>query len=109
MSKRTIDYYTQLGLLAAERSDSGYRLYASEDVDRLHYIECLKMQRFTLEEIRELLKDRTCSIADIRSEMRMLEHELDVLSEKTEHKEKEKLKIELSRRLFAMATLLLQF
>lgn len=55
VSKRTIDYYTNLGLLRPVRSESNYRYYGEETLVRLKMIEGMKMSRFTLEEIREQL------------------------------------------------------
>jgi MerR family transcriptional regulator, copper efflux regulator len=55
VSKRTIDYYTKLGLLEAERSESNYRYYSEESLERLKLIEVFKKEKLTLEEIRERL------------------------------------------------------
>lgn len=55
VSKRTIDYYTNLGLLKPVRSESNYRYYGGDTLARLKMIESMKMSRFTLEEIREHL------------------------------------------------------
>lgn len=55
VSKRTIDYYTNLGLLKPERSESKYRYYNHESLLRLKLIESMKKQRFTLDEISEKL------------------------------------------------------
>jgi Hg(II)-responsive transcriptional regulator len=52
----TVRYYERQGLLPApERTRSGYRTYAAEDVARLRFVRRAKMLGFTLEEIRELL------------------------------------------------------
>ncbi|HBV98206.1 MAG: MerR family transcriptional regulator [Peptococcaceae bacterium BICA1-7] len=53
LSKRTIDYYTNLGLLKSVRSESNYRYYSEEAIIRLKIIENMKSKRYTLEEIRE--------------------------------------------------------
>lgn len=61
VSKRTIDYYTNLGLLKHARSESNYRYYPEDTLVRLRIIEGMKEKRFTLEEIREqvvLLDDK---------------------------------------------------
>ncbi|MFZ5651597.1 MAG: MerR family transcriptional regulator [Bacillota bacterium] len=61
VSKRTIDYYTNLGLLKPARSESNYRYYPEDTLVRLRIIEDMKAKRFTLEEIREqvvLLDDK---------------------------------------------------
>lgn len=55
VSRRTIDYYTNLGLLNPIRSESNYRYYAQDALVRLKFIEGLKAQRFTLEEIKDKL------------------------------------------------------
>lgn len=56
VSRRTIDYYTNLGLLKPVRSASNYRYYTEDALIRLKVIESLKAGRFTLEEIREHLR-----------------------------------------------------
>jgi len=61
VSKRTIDYYTNLGLLKPVRSENNYRYYSEEALVRLKIIEDMKAKRFTLEEIKEqiiLLDDK---------------------------------------------------
>lgn len=55
-STKAIRYYELLGLLAApERTESGYRLYGAEDVERLEFIEKAKRLGFSLEDIRDVL------------------------------------------------------
>ncbi|AEG60047.1 MerR family transcriptional regulator [Desulforamulus ruminis] len=53
VSKRTIDYYTNLSLLKPVRSESNYRYYHQDSLLRLKLIEGMKKQRFTLDEIKE--------------------------------------------------------
>lgn len=53
VSRRTIDYYTNLGLLKPARSESNYRYYSGDTLVRLKLIEGMKEKRLTLEEIRE--------------------------------------------------------
>jgi len=55
VSKRTVDYYTNLGLLEPARSESNYRYYSEEALVRLKLIEGLKEKRLTLEEIKKRL------------------------------------------------------
>jgi len=52
VTKRTIDYYTNIGLLRAERSNSNYRFYSLEALEQLHYIEHCKRKGMSLEEIK---------------------------------------------------------
>ncbi|QSX30420.1 Zn(2+)-responsive transcriptional regulator [Shewanella cyperi] len=52
----TLRFYEKHGLLSPSmRSDSGYRLYSSEDAARLRFILRAKAVGFTLSEITELL------------------------------------------------------
>lgn len=68
MSKRTIDYYTSIGLLKAERSKSNYRIYTEESLSDLKFIEECKSLHYPLDEIRrklEMRKSRTILAADV--------------------------------------------
>lgn len=56
ISQRTIDYYTDLGLLIpCQRTPGNYRLYSDEAVERLDLIRALREQGWSLAEIRDLL------------------------------------------------------
>ena len=55
-STKAIRYYELLGLLAEpERTESGYRQYGPEDVERLEFIEKAKRLGFSLDDIRDVL------------------------------------------------------
>lgn len=57
VSSRTIDYYTKLSLIEPERrSDTNYRLYSDETLNRLKRIESMKNEKYTLEEIKANLQ-----------------------------------------------------
>jgi len=56
VSRRTIDFYTRIGLLNAVRSDGNYRLYNKECVERLQLIQELKEKKFSLGEIRKVFE-----------------------------------------------------
>ncbi|MEH7109884.1 MULTISPECIES: MerR family transcriptional regulator [Bacillaceae] len=58
VSKRTIDYYTSLGLLKAERSKSNYRIYSDESIQDLKFIEECKSLHYPLDEIKRKLEIR---------------------------------------------------
>ncbi|GGE80971.1 MerR family transcriptional regulator [Priestia taiwanensis] len=58
VTKRTIDYYTKLGLLQAERSPSNYRYYTEDVLADLRYIEECKKSHIPLEEIKEKIQCR---------------------------------------------------
>ncbi|EWG11273.1 MerR family transcriptional regulator [Cytobacillus firmus] len=53
VTKRTIDYYTSLGLLEAERSPSNYRYYDQSSIERIAFIEKCKEDGLSLEEIKK--------------------------------------------------------
>jgi DNA-binding transcriptional MerR regulator len=56
VSRRTVDFYTGLGLLTpAGRSDGNFRLYQPSDVERIAAIRRLEAQGIRLDEISHLL------------------------------------------------------
>lgn len=57
VSKRTVDYYTNLGLLTPVRSKGNFRYYTPECLVRLKMIKALQEKRLTLEEIKNELND----------------------------------------------------
>ncbi|WCK55931.1 MerR family transcriptional regulator [Aneurinibacillus sp. Ricciae_BoGa-3] len=77
VSRRTIDYYTNMGLLDADRTHSNYRLYPEGTLDRLRLIECYKKEKLTLEEI----KERLCSVSEEENSNGNEEELLSVLKE----------------------------
>ena len=56
VSRRTIDYYTQLGLLTYEKTGSRYRYYTKDALNRLSMIDRYKEQNMPLTEIKERLQ-----------------------------------------------------
>jgi MerR family Zn(II)-responsive transcriptional regulator of zntA len=55
-SVETLRYYEAEGLIPEpRRSDSGYRLYTADDVDRVHFIRRARAMDFSLKEVGELL------------------------------------------------------
>ncbi len=95
ISTRTIDFYTSLGLIEpVKRTQSNYRLYNDETVERLKRIEHMKKAKYTLEEIKTYMKQWQSShaeeqVADKLSElqihMRQLEQEVKQLQPMIEH------------------------
>ncbi|HDR6314550.1 MerR family transcriptional regulator [Bacillus cereus] len=58
VSKRTIDYYTNLGILKAERSQSNYRYYDETAFETLQFIEKCKEMHMPLCEIKEKIEEK---------------------------------------------------
>ena len=68
ISVETVRFYERKGLIAdPPRSRSGYRQYASENLDRVRFIRRAKEVGFTLKEIEELLGLRTETRSQCRS------------------------------------------
>ncbi|MEG6523184.1 MerR family transcriptional regulator [Desulfotomaculum sp. 1211_IL3151] len=65
VSRRTIDYYTNLGLLKPERAESGYRYYTEDCLLLLKLIESMKNQRLTLDEIKGRIGDLTSNLQGV--------------------------------------------
>ncbi|WP_107837984.1 MerR family transcriptional regulator [Metasolibacillus meyeri] len=81
ITKRTIDYYTNLGLLKAQRSSSNYRYYNQEAIEKLDFIEKKKKEGLSLEQIKDLIEPKMeeIDIQDIRVQMQQLEKEVALL------------------------------
>ncbi|MGK9252996.1 MerR family transcriptional regulator [Paenibacillus humicus] len=66
LTKRTVRYYEEIGLLAPERSGGGFRLYTESDVERLKKIvNARDSLGFSLQELQEYV-----SIGEELSELR---------------------------------------
>ncbi len=70
-SAKMIRHYESIGLIApAERRDSNYRLYSTDDVGRLKFIRRARDLGFSIDRIRELLAlwtNRGRSSAEVKS------------------------------------------
>lgn len=56
LTVKALRYYETIGLVvAAKRSDNGYREYSDDDIDQLHFIQRARANGFSLDECRELL------------------------------------------------------
>ena len=65
VSKRTIDYYTNFGLLKVERSPSNYRYYDISSIERLCLIEKCKDDGMSLEQIKKKMLDKNAEEIDV--------------------------------------------
>ncbi|TDM42902.1 MerR family transcriptional regulator [Macrococcoides canis] len=77
VTNRTVDYYTNLGLLEFNRSESNYRYYSRAMVDRIKEIEQLKQEGMYLNEIKnKFTSHEVIDIQDLRLKMNQLEHDI---------------------------------
>jgi len=80
VSKRTIDYYTNLGLITPISIESRYRYYSKLTLVRLKMIEHLKEKRYTLEEIKQhlLLLEQNLVLTD-NNQLDLLNTQIEAL------------------------------
>lgn len=77
---QTIRYYERLGLLdAPERTESQYRIYSEEAVERLQFIQKAKLYGLSLDEIKQLIKIRVEGVPPCASLKAMVKKHLDEL------------------------------
>jgi DNA-binding transcriptional MerR regulator len=84
---RTLHHYDRLGLLTAQRNESGFRVYTSADLERLENIIALKFIGLPLKQIRAVLggdkRDLGCAlrsqISAMEEKKRCLEIAIDAV------------------------------
>ncbi|MGE6603176.1 MULTISPECIES: MerR family transcriptional regulator [Lysinibacillus] len=94
ITKRTIDYYTNIGLLVAERSATNYRYYDPFMIERLQFIEQRKQQGLSLVEIQHELNITPYEEIDVqmlRLKMQDLEHDVASLLEQMNQQDDKKI------------------
>jgi MerR family transcriptional regulator, copper efflux regulator len=82
VSKRTIDYYTSIGLLTAERSKSNYRIYSDESLKDLKFIEECKSLHYPLDEIKRKLdmkKEKTIRESEVEKHVNTVTNQMQQL------------------------------
>lgn len=124
ISKRTIDYYTQIGLLNPVRTDSNYRMYGEDSIQILELIEHYKTLNMPLEEIKssigmiksdkgidkEKLEKHFEQIATIMEHLKEEIKTMEPIIQKLNSSQKEIIMSKLSAKGTALAqTLLLMF
>ena len=80
LSRRTLQYYDDTGLMDNRRTAENYRLYGDEDMQRLWEIILYKEMGFQLDEIRKLLNSEERDINDLlKSKVASIEQEISDL------------------------------
>jgi DNA-binding transcriptional MerR regulator len=77
VSKRTIRYYEELGLLKPIReTESNYRIYQRKDIDTLQHILFYKRLGFELDDIKRLIQDKSViKTVELTKHLKALEKE----------------------------------
>lgn len=82
LNPKTIRYYEEIGLLPpAKRTENGYRLYDSDDRERLQFISKAKAVGLSLEEIGEILTVRHSGVQPCEHVLGLLDHKLVAVEE----------------------------
>ena len=84
LSRRTLQYYDDIGLMKVNRSQLNYRLYSGEDLDRLWDIMVYKEAGLPLNEIRVLME------TDEKKMKRVLDKELEKIRDEIGELERRK-------------------
>jgi MerR family transcriptional regulator, copper efflux regulator len=87
VTKRTINYYANLGLIKAERSASNYRYYDASSLGRIALIEQRKKEGKSIEEIQKEIMNKyseEVDVQELRLKIRGLEKEVADILEKLE-------------------------
>jgi MerR family transcriptional regulator, copper efflux regulator len=83
VNTETLRYYEREGLLPEpERTESGYRLYADEDVKRVRFIKRAQELGFSLKEVKELLALKLDASQSAREVKRLTEQKIQDIEEK---------------------------
>ena len=82
LTTKTIRYYELNRLLEEpERTESGYRIYGKEDLERLEFVKKAKRLGLSLEEIREILQLHAQRQAPCVHVLALLDRKLDQLDD----------------------------
>ncbi|KYG31955.1 MerR family transcriptional regulator [Alkalihalobacillus trypoxylicola] len=105
VTKRTIDYYTNLGLLKVERSSSNYRYYDETSIERLHYIENCKEKGMSLVEIKKNIIDNhseDIDLQELRLKIKNLESDVSEVIGKLNSLDQQEIKKNISKESFSL-------
>lgn len=83
LSKRTLQYYDEIGLMHPERTALNYRVYSDMDLERLWQIQVYKEMGLQLSEIGRLLRE-----SDEEQRKQILEEKIRLLEQKLEDLER---------------------
>lgn len=78
---RTLDYYDEIGLIKpSSKTGGGHRLYSEDDVMQLERVLALKYMGFSLEQIKDILKNSTLNWQEsIQQQLELVKREQERL------------------------------
>jgi DNA-binding transcriptional MerR regulator len=93
LTKRAIRYYEDLNLISPRRTESAYRLYTDEDLEKIQRIISLKESlAFSLAEIKNaleldnevknILSAETADLATLKNYIEMIRRQINLIEEK---------------------------
>ncbi len=85
ISPKTIRWYESKGLLhPTERSESGYRYYSPQNVERIAFIRRALQLGFSVKEIQQILQIRQSGSVPCESVLKLLDEHIGELEERIE-------------------------
>src|SRR5690349_13794099 len=82
ISVRTLHHYDEINLLkSTHRLENGYRVYSEKDLHTLQHIIALKSFGFNLKKVKELLKEQTSFMDQLKMQQTYLHQKLIQLKE----------------------------
>lgn len=83
INRKTIRYYEEIGLIPdAARTESGYRVFSLDDLERLRFILRAKTLEFSLDDIGEILDFRERGEAPCRYVADLIQEKITEVDEK---------------------------
>ncbi|MGX1264392.1 MerR family copper efflux transcriptional regulator [Rossellomorea marisflavi] len=97
VTKRTIDHYTNIGILKVERSPSNYRYYDISCVNTIREVNDMKSSGMSLDMIRKKMIEKDTEEIDVRALRWKLKDLNTEVTEILNHKELSQAKKDLSK------------
>lgn len=86
LSKDTLRYYEKIGLIhSISKNSSGIRLYGEEDIQRIHFIKCMRKAGLSIESLKEYLVLFEEGDSTSKKRQNILCRERSLLEEKMNH------------------------
>ncbi len=94
---KTLRYYEDIGLVQPERTESGYRLYGSRELERIHFVLRAKQLGFTLNQISDVMALREDDIEPCEHVASLIESRLAEIETRMRNLAEMKIELEAVR------------